>query len=214
MSDIDQSLARIATLAPAVAEAHAEQIVSIADERDAEADILARALHLAAPAGRALASQIRAASWTTGLATGAERSRDTHARGLVLIGSPRPVLGREHGGYRVVDDWSLVWIPYSQTITTDASPAGSEAAIREATWHLQPGLYRVDWAGTSSHWQGSSSGYGSTWTRTPLREACEAGLDVCLASLVEALEAQAKASRPTKAATERAAKLRAVLALI
>lgn len=213
MSDVDQSLARIAALAPTVAGAHAEQIVAIADERDAEADILARALHLAAPAGRALASQIRAASWTSGLATGAERSTDTHARGLVLIGSPRPTLGREHGGYRAIDDWSIVWIPFSQTVRASVDPR-RDGDSPSAVVSLTPGLYRVDWAGTSSHWQGSSSGYGSTWTRTPLREACEAGLDVCLASLVEALEQQAKADRPTKAATERAAKLRAVLALI
>lgn len=213
---VDQSLARIADLAPTVAGAHAEQIAAIADEQDAEAAILDRALHLAAPAGRALASQIETAYRISGAGTSRHDTRHWHARGVVLLGPAAPSAAREHGGYRDVSDEALIWIPYSQTATVDHRPVDPYDDRPEPRHvDLLPGLYEVTWRGSISHWQGSTSGHGSIWKRRTSREIMtEYDLGKCLASLVDALEKQATAARPTKAAIERAAKLRAVLALI
>jgi hypothetical protein len=216
MSDIEQIVTKIAALAPAVTGAHAEQITAIRDEQAAEGEILARALHLVAPAGRALASPIPSAEYDRLHATRGARSDVHHVQGVVLLGGSRPALDPEHGGFRRVEDWAIVWIPYSQTATTDASPRDDyDDRPRQDVAPLMPGIYRVEWSGCCSLWQGSSSGYGSHWERlAPAEFAARHDVADALEALVDALEAQAKANRPTKAAAARAAKLRAVLALI
>ena len=187
---ISDTLATIAHLAPTIGAEYDAQTNAIQAERQAEADLLARAIDLARPGLRACLTRRRIHESTRDTATDHERT--TYRSGppaLLLAGyaGPREDAPRDSLG-TYADDPSL--------------------------WLLADGsLVSVEYAGSWSRWKGS----GQEWTATlmPITIAVavrEWRLADILATIADALQRQA-GKRDAAGPRDRAARLAAIATL-
>lgn len=190
---MDQTVTTLDNLARRVATQHDAMAAAITDERHAAAEVLARAVEVARPALRAISSRVlqeRRTFWPTSVETATEETYHD-VRGLRLAGDGPE---RDH-------------------------PRANDGAIEgEDLLLLDDGRFvRLTWSGSWTRWQGRSSESRSELEILTLAEVVAGwDLDEILAALAKALEAQlsGRAEKTTKAATERAEKLRAVAALL
>ena len=190
---MDDTVARIDTLARLVAEQHATMETAFDEERAAEEELLEKLVETVRPALKALSSRLKATEttfWPTSTETATEKTCHPE-RGVILDGD---------GPFR------------DHPRANDGKIGGTDLAL------LDDGTFaRLDWTGTWTRWQGRTSEETSTLTRITLRDVVETwDVDELAAALAERLEAQlaGRATKTTASARERAERLRSVTLLL
>lgn len=189
----DFSPAALAELARTVADQHGTLAEAIADERDAEAALLAQIVESVRPALRALSSRLKASErtfWPDNAAPATEKTY--HPERGVLVDGDGPT--RDHPR------------------ANEGAIVGTDLAL------LDDGTFAVlDWSGTWSRWQGATSFMQSALTRVSLRDVVENyNAENIAMELRNHLEGQrgGKTPKTIAAAKARAEKLRSVSTLL
>lgn len=199
---IEKNVETIKTLAPVVAQAAEESNAAHAEQQQAEIALLAQVVELVKPALRAISSRPLTCSDWTGL-DGDEKPRTERATwaGVCLTGRPGPVQrGARSASGR--DNTRGAW-------------GGTDLFLRPDGTFVT-----LAYIGTWSNWQDARSPWHSKFAPKTVQTVITEDWAPSLAEIVNVLaskltaEVNGKRSEATRAARERAAKLRALAALI
>ncbi len=190
---MNDTISTLDTLSRTVAEQHGALQTAIADEREAEAQLLEKIVDAVRPALKALSSRIRATErvfWPDSVSTATEETWHAERAVPILVSGPQHDHPRADEGAIVGRDLVLL---------TDGTFA------------------RLDWSGNWTRWQGRTSAEESTLTRISTLDVVQTwNVEDVATKLRVLLEAQVngKAPKTAQAARDRAEKLRAVAQLL